>query len=63
MEQKVVAVNINRAAVKTGKVYQEMEFTQLNDYLAQGYKLVDTLKSEAGKDSHYFTITFILEMV
>ena len=61
MPQKVIAVNINSASVKSGENYGEMEFEAVNNYLSEGYKIIDVHQIDPSDSSHFFTVTFILE--
>lgn len=60
-KQKVITINIllNKDISKTG--FLETEPKQLNEYLHNGYKVVDRFSTVANAGIYVINITFILE--
>lgn len=59
--QTVVSVNVNSRPEKDGQRFSENQFPQLEEYLKQGYKVIQVYQLAPSPNLYCFTITFVLE--
>jgi hypothetical protein len=60
--QKVVTVNVlSRIGGASSAEFKELEFPNLNRYLAEGYNIVNVYQIAPSPQLYCVTITFILE--
>ncbi|EJG01418.1 hypothetical protein [Flavobacterium sp. F52] len=61
-KQKVVAVNVlSRTTGGENTGFKELEFSVINKYLDEGYKVVQVYQIAPSPQLYVVTITFILE--
>lgn len=60
-KQKVVTVNILLRTLESENGILEREPEKLNEYLEQGYKVVDRFSTVSNADLFVINLTFILE--
>lgn len=61
IKQKVITVNVNSAEVEDSG-HKEIELTTLNQYLDQGWRVVDKFSTVSNANNLYcVNLTFIIE--